>query len=152
MIKTTSLFLISLLIFIIFGCGKNKEQKRIEELRSLPELWKSTILVANPSIPDMKVLIPMYDSYDANLLEHMTATAEKTEDYIPQEVRAYAVDEYNNKPTDITIEIDDEVSVLQETKNNSNKLVYLIRTEYDTYAWLYLYHIQDEDGERISRL
>jgi len=152
MIKTTSLFLISLLIFIIFGCGKNKEQKRIEELRSLPELWKSTILVANPSIPDMKVLIPMYDSYDANLLEHMTDSAEKTEDYIPQEVRAYAVDEYNNKPTDITIEIDDEVSVLQETKNNSNKLIYLIRTEYDTYAWLYLYHIQDEDGERISRL
>jgi len=152
MIKTTSLFLIILLILIIFGCGKNKEQKRIEELRSLPELWKSTILVANPSIPDMKVLIPLYDSYDANLLEHMTDTAEKTEDYIPQEVRAYAVDEYNNKPTDITIEIDDEVSVLQETKNNSNKLVYLIRTEYDTYAWLYLYHIQDEDGERISRL
>lgn len=137
MIKTTSLFLISLLIFIIFGCGNNKEQKR---------------LVANPSIPDMKVLIPMYDSYDANLLEHMTDSAEKTEDYIPQEVRAYAVDEYNNKPTDITIEIDDEVSVLQETKNNSNKLVYLIRTEYDTYAWLYLYHIQDEDGEWISRL
>ncbi len=147
----TDYFLILALI-IIAGCVGDKSADRVDELHSLPVLWESEILVANPNIPQMKTLIPLYDRYDANLLEVYTDSAEKTEDYIPESVRAYALERYENKPREVTLKIGDTVSVIAEGKLKSGKTVFLVRTTHETYAWLYAHHLQDADGNRISRL
>lgn len=145
------LVLVLQFLFILSGCA-DKDTKRINELEALPELWKSKLLVSNPEFPDDDFIIPMQDSYDPNMLEFLSDTQEKTEDHIPESVMAFAVKMYNNKPRVITIRIGDTVSVLSEVRNNSSIPVYLIRTEQNTYAWIYAYHIQDRDGNRVKRI
>ncbi len=137
-------------ILILFaGCSSGKNSDRIAELQSLRVLWESTILVASPNMPQLKTLIPLYDRY-ASLLEVYTDSAEKTADYIPESVRAFALQRYENREREITIKIGDLVSVLAEGKLSSGKTVFLVRTKHDTYAWLYAHHIEDEQGNRIS--
>ncbi len=149
--KKTIINVILFQVLVLYaGCGSGKNSDRIKELQSLPILWKSTILVANPNMPQLKTLIPLYDRYDASLLEVYTDSAEKTEDYIPESVRAFALARYENKPREITIKIGDLVRVLAEGKLSSGKTVFLVRTKHDTYAWLYAHHIEDEQGNRIS--
>ena len=101
-------------------------------------------------MPQLKTLIPLYDRSDPSLFETYTDSAEKTEDYIPESVRAFALARYENKPREITIKIGDLVSVLAEGKLSSGKTVFLVHTKHDTYAWLYAHHIEDEQGSRIS--
>ena len=148
--KTIFNYILILFLILFAGCSSGKNSDRIAELQSLPVLWESTILVANPNMPQLKTLIPLYDRYDASLLEVYTDTAEKTEDYIPESVRAFALARYENKPREITIKIGDLVRVLAEGKLSSGKTVFLVRTKHDTYAWLYAHHIEDEQGNRIS--
>lgn len=79
-------------------------------------------------MPQLKTLIPLYDGYDASLLEVYTDSADKTADYIPESLRAFALQRYENKETEITIKIGDLVSVLAEGKLSSGKTVFLVRT------------------------
>ena len=151
--RTAAICIISLgLLIICAGCSRDKDSSRIEELNSMPELWESSILVADPNMPQMDTLIPLYDRLDPSLLEYLSDTAEKTQDYIPESVRAYAVDSYENKPRQITISIGDRVDVLAYGEIRGGKTLYLVRTKDNTYAWLYSYHLEDEDGNRISSL
>lgn len=133
------------------GCT-NKDTERIKELHTIPVLWESTVLVADPDMPDLLTLIPMNDTYDATLFEHLSETQEKTPDYIPEEIMAFALADYDNKPREITIRIGDRVSVLAEASNNTPVRVFLVRTHSNTYAWLYAYHIEDSNGNRIKSL
>jgi hypothetical protein len=64
---------------------------------------------------------------------------------------AFKFKSYRNKPREITIEMGDTLSVLEQKKNNTEKDVCLVRTESDTYCWLYEFHLLDEDGERMGR-
>jgi len=149
--KKTIINVILFQVLILFArCSSGKNSDRIAELQSLRVLWESTILVASPNMPQLKTLIPLYDRYDASLLEVYTDSAEKTADYIPEFVRAFALQRYENKEREITIKIGDLVSVLAEGKLSSGKTVFLVRTKHDTYAWLYAHHIEDEQGNRIS--
>jgi len=148
--KTIFNYILILFLILFAGCSSGKNSDRIAELQSLPVLWESTILVASPNMPQLKTLIPLYDRSDPSLFETYTDTAEKTEDYIPESVRAFALARYENKPREITIKIGDLVRVLAEGKLSSGKTVFLVRTKHDTYAWLYAHHIEDEQGNRIS--
>lgn len=148
--KTIFNYILILFLILFAGCSSGKNSDRIAELQSLPFLWESTILVASPNMPQLKTLIPLYDRSDPSLFETYTDTAEKTEDYIPESVRAFALARYENKPREITIKIGDLVRVLAEGKLSSGKTVFLVRTKHDTYAWLYAHHIEDEQGNRIS--
>jgi hypothetical protein len=150
--KAVFTYILILFLILYAGCSSGKNSDRIGELQSLPVLWESTILVANPNMPQMKALIPLYDHSDPSLFEVYTDTAEKTEDYIPVSVRAFALQRYENKTREITIKIGDRVSVLDEAKISSGKTLFLVRTRHDTYAWLYAHHIEDEQGNRISSL
>jgi len=127
-------YILILFLILFTGCSSGKNSDRIAELQSLPFLWESTILVASPNMPQLKTLIPLYDRSDPSLFETYTDTAEKTEDYIPESVRAFALARYENKPREITIKIGDLVRVLAEGKLSSGKTVFLVRTKHDTYA------------------
>ena len=141
-----------ILIFVLFiGCNSNKSG-RIDDLQWMSVLWESTILVANPDMPQLKTIISLYDRSDPSLFETYTNTAEKTDDFISESVRAFALERYENKPREVTIKIGDRVSVLAEGKISTGKTLYLIRTKHDTYARLYVHHIEDEHGNRISSL
>ena len=148
--KTIFNYILILFLILFAGCSSGKNSDRIAELQSLRVLWESTILVASPNMPQLKTLIPLYDRSDPSLFETYTDSAEKTEDYIPESVRAFALARYENKPREITIKIGDLVRVLAEGKLSSGKTVFLVRTKHDTYAWLYAHHIEDEQGNRIS--
>jgi len=148
--KTIFNYILILFLILFAGCSGGKNSDRIAELQSLPVLWESTILVASPNMPQLTTLILLYDRSDPSLFETYTDTAEKTEDYIPESVRAFALARYKNKPREITIKIGDLVRVLAEGKLSSGKTVFLVRTKHDTYAWLYAHHIEDEQGNRIS--
>ena len=139
------------LVLLLAGCT-NKDSERIKELHAMPALWESTVLFADPDMPDLLTLIPMNDTYDATLFEHLSGTQEKTSDYIPEEIMAFALEVYDNKPREVTIRIGDRVSVLAEAINNTPVPVFLVRTNSNTYAWLYAYHIEDRDGSRIKSL
>jgi len=148
--KTIFNYILILFLILFAGCSSGKNSDRIAELQSLRVLWESTILVASPNMPQLKTLIPLYDRSDPSLFETYTDTAEKTADYIPESVRAFALARYENKTREITIKIGDLVRVLAEGKLSSGKTVFLVRTKHDTYAWLYAHHIEDEQGSRIS--
>ena len=137
-----------IMFLLIIGCT-NKDAQRIKVLHVLPALWESTILVANPGMSELQTLVPMSDRYDPNLFEAFSNDWERTEDYIPEAVMAFAQDRFMDKPKEITIRIGDKVAVLAEGKNNTSVPVYLVRTRFNTYAWLYAYHIEDQDGNRI---
>lgn len=151
--RSAAIYIFSLgLLILSAGCSHDKDSSRIEELNLMPVLWESDILVADPDMPQLKTLIPLYDRLDPSLLEFLSDTAEKTEDYIPESARAYAVESYDNKPREITISIGDRVDVLSYGEIKGGKTLYLVRTKDNTYAWLYPYHLEDEDGNRISGL
>jgi hypothetical protein len=131
--------------------GAGVDYKRVKQLQAMPVLWESEVLVANPNIPELKTLIVMGDKYDPSLIEAMTEN-KKTSDYIPESVRAFSIAQYDNKPRTITVSIGDTVEILAQGKNNSGLPVYLFKTKQNTYGWLYGYHIQDKDGERVMSL
>jgi hypothetical protein len=91
----------------------------------------------------------MYDSYDGSLAESM-AKDKFSSDFIPESVMAFKSDTYRNKPRKITIDMGDSVNVIECKKNNAGRDVCLVRTEYGTYAWLFSFHLLDEDGERMG--
>jgi hypothetical protein len=139
------------LVLLSVGCT-SKDKDRIKELHAMPVLWESTVLVADPDMPDLLTLIPMDDRYDPSLFEKLLETREKTADYIPEEILAFAIAGYDNKPREITIRIGDRVSILAEGTNNTPVPVFLVRTKSNTYAWLYAYHIEDRSGNRVISL
>lgn len=134
---------------VLFGCG-SKDAKRVKALHDMPVLWESEFVIANPDMPDMTNFVAMYDSHDASLAQAWTKD-KFTEDYIPESVMAFKFKSYRNKPREITIEMGDTLSVLEQKKNNTGKDVCLVRTESDTYCWLYAFNLLDEDGERMGR-
>jgi len=91
----------------------------------------------------------MYDSYDGSLAESM-AKDKFSADYIPESVMAFKTDTYRNKPRDITIDMGDSVSIVEYKENNTGREVCLVRTAQGTYAWLYSFHLLDEEGERMG--
>ena len=139
------------LVCMTFACS-NEEQDRIKALNEMPVLWESTVLVPDPDNPGLKVLIPLSDRYDPNLVEFMTDTAPKTEDFIPGEVQAFANPEFDSKPREVTLRLGDRVSVLKTGRNKSSVPLFLVRTLHGTYAWLYAYHIEDKNGRRMAQL
>lgn len=139
------------LVLLTAGCT-NKDKDRIKELHSMHVLWESTVLVADPDMPDLLTLVPMNDRYDPSLFEQLSDTQEKTADYIPEEIMAFAIADYDNKLREITIRIGDRISVLAGGSNNTPVPVFLVRTKSNTYAWLYAYHIEDINGNRIKSL
>jgi len=139
-----------LIIFLLLACT-NKDDKRITELTDMPVLWDSEIVIANPRLPEMEKIIAMYDSYDAPMAQAWSKD-EFTEDYIPEAAMAFAIERYRNKPRTITLQVADQVGILACKKNNSGKKTCLLRTEHDTYAWLYTFHLCDEDGDRMGSL
>ena len=142
---------IALLIFIIFltGCSKGGDDKRVEILHGMPTLWKSELVIADADMPDLKSMVVMFDSYDGSLAEHWSKD-KFTEDYIPESVMAFTTETYRDKPRTVTIQLGDIVSVLDCKENNTGKKVCLVRTKHNTYAWLYAFHILDENGERMG--
>ena len=138
-------------LFLAPACA-DKEQDRIKALNEMPVLWESDVLIPDPDDPDLKVLIALNDRYDPNFIEHMSDTAPKTEDYIPDAVRAFSIPGFDNKPREVTLRVGDRVEVLKAGSNNSRVPIFLVRTQHGTYAWIYAYHIQDKDGERLARL
>ena len=130
------------------GCG-GEDRKREKELANMPVLWQSEIIIADPKMPDMDKFMVMYDSHDAPLVQ--TWSKDKfTEDYIPESVKAFKSERYRDKPRTVTIQMGDTVDVLNCKENNTRKEVCLVRTEDDTYCWLYAFHLTDEDGDRID--
>ena len=144
------ILLTGIIIFLLLGC-MNKDEKRITELMEMPVLWDSEIVVANPRVPEMKKMVAMFDSYDAPMAQAWSKD-EFTEDYIPEDAMAFATARYRNKPRTITIQVADQVGILGCKKNNIGKQTCLVRTEHDTYAWLYAFHLCDKDGDRMGSL
>jgi len=54
-------------------------------------------------------------------------------------------------PSSVTLEMGDIVFVLKQKQNNTGKQVCLIRTEKNTYVWLYASHLLDKNGDRMGR-
>jgi hypothetical protein len=138
-------------LFLALACA-DKEQDRISALHEMPVLWESEVLIPDPDNPDLKVLIALNDRYDPNFVEFMSDTAPKTEDYIPDAVRAFSIPEFDNSPREVTLRLGDMVGVLKAGSNNSKVPIFLVRTQHGTYAWIYAYHVQGKDGERLARL
>ncbi len=138
-------------LFLALACA-DKEQDRIKALNEMPVLWESEVLIPDPDDPELKVLIALNDMYDPTFVEHMTDTAPKTEDYIPDAVRAFSTPELDNKPREVTLRLGDRVEVLKAGSNNSRIPIFLVRTQHGTYAWIYAYHMQGKEGERLARL
>lgn len=146
--KATWIIVVVLTIFLAAGCG-SEDAKRVAELNRKNLGWESEIVIADPDMPDMEHFSIMYDSYDASLAEAM-AKDQFSADFIPESVMAFKTDMYRNKPREITINIGDRVSVIECKKNNEGREVCLVRTEHGTYAWLFSFHLLDEDGERMG--
>jgi histone acetyltransferase (RNA polymerase elongator complex component) len=117
----------------------------------MPVLWESKIVVADPEMPDMRKIVPMYDSHDPSLMKAWEKDR-FTEDYIPEEVMAFVSDRYRNKPRAVTLRMGDRVSVLAKKRNNTKREVCLVRTSDDTYAWLYTFTLLDQAGNRMGKL
>jgi hypothetical protein len=136
---------------LLAGC-KDKAQSRIRELASMPALWETTLLVADPEMPELKTLVPMQDTYDPNFYEAFSDSAKRTKDFIPESVRAFSLPSFANKPREVTISLGDTVEVLAQAQNNTPVPVYLVRTRHNTYAWILAYHIADREGRRIASM
>ena len=137
-----------LVCLFMVGCG-GEDRRREKELAKMPALWTSEIVIASPEMPDMEHFLVLHDAYDASLVR--TWTEKKfTDDYIPEDVRAYNMDRYLDIPRKITIRMGDTVEVLACKKNNTGKEVCLVRTADNTYCWLYAFHLNDEDGDRMG--
>jgi len=143
-------FLITTMVLCVClaGCG-GEDKKRVKALSEMPVLWQSEIIIADPDMPDMEEFAPMYDSYDATLAQAWTKD-KFTEDYIPESVMAFRSKSYRDKPRTVTIHMGDTVDVLMRKTNNTGKEVCLVRTQDNTYCWLYAFHLYDKDGERIG--
>jgi hypothetical protein len=137
-----------LAITILSGCG-GQDAKRAKALHAMPVLWESELVVADSKMIDMKNFVAMYDSYDASLAQAWSKD-KFTDDYIPESVMAFKSESYRDKSRTITIEMGDIVDVLKQKQNNTGKDVCLIRTDNNTYAWLYAFHLLDENGDRLG--
>ena len=146
--KRSYLLTTIVVFFLLTGCG-GEDRKRVAVLSEMPSLWQSEIIVADPKVPDMKEFLTMYDSYDAPLVQTWSQT-KYTEDYIPESVMAFNMNSFHNKPRTVTIQLGDTVDILARKENNTGKEVCLVRTQDDTYCWIYAFHFYDEDGERIG--
>ena len=73
---------IALLVLIVFlvGCGKGEDDKRVEILHGMPVLWESELVIADVGMPDLKIMVVMFDSYDGSLAESFRKD-KFTEDY-----------------------------------------------------------------------
>ncbi len=142
---------IILLILIMFfaGCSQGEDEKRVETLHGMPALWESEIVIADAGMPDLKFMAVMFDSYDGSFAESWRKD-KFTEDYIPESVMAFSTETYRDKPRTVTIQLGDTVSVLDCKNNNTGRKVCLVRTEHNTYAWLFAFHLLDENGERMG--
>jgi len=142
---------LKLLLALVFiaGCGKSEDDKRIEALNAMNALWESELVVADSNTPDMDFLGVMFDSYDGSLAESW-AKDKFTEDYIPEPAMAFATETYRDKPRTVTIQLGDVVSVLECKQNNTKNKACLVRTKNNTYAWLYAFHLLDENGNRMG--
>ncbi|MDY6904662.1 MAG: hypothetical protein SWH61_08245 [Thermodesulfobacteriota bacterium] len=143
------IFICVLSIATLFSCG-SEDDKRVKALNDMPVLWESALVIADPDMPGMRHFVTMFDSYDATLARAWTED-KFTEDYIPEAVMAFNAKSYRNKPRTITIKMGDTLSVLEKKKNNTGREVCLVRTADNTYAWLYAFHLLDENGNRIGR-
>ena len=144
--------LASLLAIGLLGCG-NKDDKRVQALNALPVLYESTVLTAVINNPAPNAFFPMDDALDPDAAHAMQGDYH-TENYIPDAVLAItenrAKDDSLKRPA--TIKIGDRVSVLAKMDNGNKKTVYLVRTAQNTYCWLYPFHLQDKDGNRLEEM
>ena len=142
-----------LLSLVLTGCGKSKDDKRIQALNDLPVLYESAVLTAVVNNPAPDAFFPMDDACDPNLAQAIEGDYH-TENYIPISILAItpraAKDDKLGRPG--TIKIGDQVSILAEADNGNNKTVYLVRTTENTYCWLYPFHLQDKDGNRLAEM
>ncbi len=139
-----------LAVLVIAACVASPDEKRIDELSAMPVLWKSVVLIAEPDMPSMKTLIPLENSYDPGFVEFMNRP-KKEGDYIPESVFASAGAHYRNKVVPVTLKLGDQVEILsKKMETRTHYPLYLIKTQQNTYAWLYGYHLQDETGKRIA--
>ena len=133
---------------LLAGCA-GEDSKREKVLDEMPALWQSEIIIADPDMPDMEEFVVMYDSHDAPLVQAWSKD-KFTDDYIPESVKAFRSESYRDKPRTVTISMGDAVDVLTCKENNTGKEVCLVRTEDNTYCWLYSFHLNDEDGDRMA--
>ena len=137
------------LIILLTGCSKGEDDKRVVILHGMPTLWESEIVIADVNMPDLEFMAVMFDSYDGSLAESWSKD-KFTEDYIPESVMAFTTETYRDKPRTVTIQLGDIVYILDCKENNTKKKACLVRTEDNTYAWLYAFHILDENGDRMG--
>lgn len=141
------------LSWIFSGCGKSDtkkvspEEARIRELEKKPVLYSSEVLSCNPDDELIKDHLSVFYDVMDRLLYH-----KKTADYIPDKVLAYTEKrkKYAKKPVEVTIQLGDWVEVLEIKKNRANETFCLVRTSYNTYAWLADWHLTDEEGNRLN--
>jgi hypothetical protein len=136
----------------VLGCA-SKDEKRIVVLNGMPVLYESTILTAVIHNPSPDAFFTMDDSVDPNLSQSMQGDYH-TEHYIPESVLAITpgrarIDPLKRPPT---IKVGDRVSVLAKGDNGNKKDVYLVRTSQSTYCWVYPFHLQDKNGNRLEEL
>ena len=136
------------IVMVVYGCG-NTDDNRIAELHGLPGLWESEVIVSDPAMPELRVLVPTYDSIDPTLYEALK-TDKFSEDYIPEAVQAFTNPNYRGKTRIITLRIGDVVEVLDCKTNNTGRDICLVRTFSDTYAWIYSFHLNDQNGFRMA--
>jgi hypothetical protein len=143
---------IVLFALVLLGC-ENKNEVRIKALNELPTLYESKILTAVLINPSPDAFFPMNDSRDPNLAQAMQGDYH-TENFIPESVMALTPRIAKNDPLKrpVTIKIGDTVKVLAAADNGNKKTVYLVRTAQNTYCWLYPFHLQDKDGNRLEEM
>jgi hypothetical protein len=141
-----------MLLLLSAGCG-NKDEKRIAALNAMPVLYESTILTAVIQNPAPDAFFTMDDSVDPNLMQSMQGDYH-TENYIPESVLAITPGraKIDTLKRSATIKVGDRVSVLAKGDNGNKKAVYLVRTAQFTYCWVYAFHLQDKDGNRLEEM
>lgn len=141
------LLLVGIVIHLC-GCGR-RNNERIAELRDMQALWESEVIISDPEMPELDVIVPMYDSIDPTFRESLTRD-KFSEDYIPEPVMAFANPNYRGQPRIVTLRIGYMVEVLDWKTNNTGRDICLIRTFSDTYAWIYSFHLNDRNGFRMA--
>jgi len=136
------------IVMNLCGCG-GENDARIAELHNMQVLWESEIIISEPSMPELNVIVPMYDSIDPTFRESLRRD-DFTADYIPESVMAFANPNYRGKLRVVTLHIGDMVEVLDYKTNNTGRDICLIRTFSDTYAWIYSFHLNDRNGIRMA--
>ena len=152
-VNSFTLHLFSFVVLLtLLGCA-SKDEKRIVALNSMPVLYESTILTAVIHNPSPDAFFTMDDSVDPNLMQSMQGDYH-TENYIPQSVLAITPGraKIDDLKRPATIKVGDRVSALAKGDNGNKKAVYLVRTSQFTYCWVYAFHVQDKDGNRLEEM